>query len=231
MGLTPARILEHRLSAAERSGGTSSDAIYARVEQIILGKDLKGRILDFGAGVGNLTRRLLACQRFEHVAASDIRRIPHDLEGMVEWIEQDLNMPLEGHKEAFDAIVAVEIIEHLENPRMMMREMWRTLIPGGTIILTTPNNESLRSMAALFFRGHYVAFSDSCYPAHITALLRKDFLRIFGESGFLAPEFYFTDDGGIPGRPSITWQQVSFGLLRGLRFSDNIVAVARKPCQ
>jgi SAM-dependent methyltransferase len=221
--------MEKRLSAAEASGGISSDAIYACIEQLILKKDLKGKIFDYGAGMGHMTRKLLACRRFEHVAAADIRGIPSDLEGIVEWIQQDLNVPLIGHDEAFSTIVAVEVIEHLENPRMVMRELTRTLIPGGTIILTTPNNESLRSLAALLVRGHYVAFSDSCYPAHITALLRKDFLRIFGEVGLLPPEFYFSDVGGIPGKPNITWQRVSFGLLCGLRFSDNIVAVARKP--
>ena len=90
---------------------------------------------------------------------------------------------------------------------MVMRELSRTLIPGGTLILTTPNNESLRSLAALLVRGHYVAFSDSCYPAHITPLLRKDFMRICEEGRLLPPEFYFSGVGGIPGKPSITWQR------------------------
>ena len=229
MDLTSTRTMEHRLSAAEASGGISSDAIYECIEQLILNKNLTGKIFDYGAGMGHMTRRLLACQRFEHVAAADIRGIPSDLEGRVEWIQQDLNIPLMGHDEAFSTIVAVEVIEHLENPRMVMRELSRALIPGGTIVLSTPNNESLRSLAALLARGHYVAFSDSCYPAHITALLRKDFMRICEEVGLLPPEFYFSGVGGIPGKPSISWQRVSFGLLRGLRFSDNVVAVARKP--
>lgn len=135
----------------------------------------------------------------------------------------DLNIPLEGHNDAFDAIVAVGVIEHLEKPRMMIREMWRTLIPVRRIILTTSNNESLPSGAALFSRSYYVACSDSCYPARTAALLPKDFPRIFGESGFLVLEFHLTNDSGIPGEPSM-----SFGLLRGVRFSDNIVAVTEK---
>jgi len=74
-----------------------------------------------------------------------------------------------------------------------------------------------------------VAFSDSCYPAHITALDRKDLARICSEAGFDVPQFYFTDNGGLPAYPSMTWQSFSFGLLRGLRFSDNIIAMAKKP--
>jgi len=223
------RTSAQRLIAAEQSGGISADAIYSRVEQLLVARNLRGKILDYGAGVGHLTQRLIEGRRFQSVAAADIRAVPNDLAGLVEWIQQDLNDPIQGSGAGFDVLVAVEIIEHLENPRQMIREVWRLLKPGGTAILTTPNNESLRSLAALLVRGHYVAFSDSCYPAHITALLRKDFKRMFEECGFLATEFQFTDDGGIPGRPSISWQQVSLGLLRGLRFSDNIIAVARKP--
>ena len=229
MSLTPDWVLEHRSHAAERSGGISSEAIYQCVERVITEKNLTGSVLDYGAGVGNLSRRLLAGKRFQHIAAADIRAVPGDLDGLIEWIEQDLNAPMAGRDGWFDAVVAVEVIEHLENPRLMIREMWRLLNPGGTAIVTTPNNESWRSVASLLARGHFVAFSDSCYPAHITALLRRDFTRIFQEAGFSAPEFYFTNDGGIPGNPSVSWQKVSLGRLRGLRFSDNIAAVAKKP--
>jgi hypothetical protein len=44
--------MEHRLSAAEASGGISSDAIYACIEQLILNKNLTGKIFDYGAGSG-----------------------------------------------------------------------------------------------------------------------------------------------------------------------------------
>lgn len=39
----------------------------------------------------------------------------------------------------FDAIVAGELIEHLENPGLFLRNMHRHLKPGGTIIISTPN--------------------------------------------------------------------------------------------
>jgi 2-polyprenyl-3-methyl-5-hydroxy-6-metoxy-1,4-benzoquinol methylase len=121
------------------------------------------------------------------------------------------------------------VIEHLENPRQVAREWFRILKPGGTLILSTPNNESIRSLMALLVRGHYVAFLDSCYPAHITALLRKDLVRILTEAGFSDVRFHFTDHGGLPKLPAVSWQQVSWGLLNGCRFSDNVIATARVP--
>jgi len=217
-----------RAKAAELSGGISSNVIYSAIERAIAARGLRGAVLDYGAGVGDLTRRLVRLDRFESVSAADIMRRPAGLD-QVNWIEQDLNEPMQGYDGAFDAVIAAEVIEHLENPRFTVREIARLLKPGGTAIVSTPNNESWRSFVALLIRGHYAAFGALSYPAHITALLRKDFTRIFQEAKLEAPEFYFTDNGGIPGKPNFTWQKASFGLLRGLRFSDNVVAVAKKP--
>ena len=222
-------IWESRLRAAKLSGGVSSEAIHSMICRVVEAKELRGKVLDFGAGVGDLTRRLLAMKRFDHVAAADIVTSPADLEGAVEWTVHDLNVTFPGHDSAFDVVVASEVIEHLENPRFVMREIYRILRPGGTVLVSTPNNESWRSLLSLMVRGHYVAFCESSYPAHIVALLRQDLSRIFSEAKLALPEFYYTGEGGIPCKPSITWQRISFNFLKGRRFSDNILAVANKP--
>jgi len=222
-------IHRQRVLAAEASKGISSNKIYDMIERVILARNLGGKVLDYGAGVGHLTRRLLALNRFDAVAAADIMPAPADLASAVEWIEQDLNEPVPEHGNAFDVVVAAEIVEHLENPRFMIREVFRILRPGGVALITTPNNESWRSLAALLIRGNYAAFGELSYPAHITPLLRKDFTRAFREAGFPNPEFYFTNVGSIPGKPVFTWQQIGFGILKGKRYSDNFMAVAAKP--
>lgn len=223
-----AQLHHERVKAAEASGGTSSNAVYSAIERVIESENLTGDVLDYGAGIGDFTRRLLRLGRFTSVSAIDILPKPAEFDSL-RWIQQDLNEPIEGYEGAFDVVIAAEVIEHLENPRFTVRQLARLVKGGGTLILSTPNNESWRSLVALVARGHYVYFGDSSYPAHITALLRKDFSRILAESKLTAPNFYFTDHGGIPGHPTLTWQQVSLGLLRGLRFSDNVIAVARKP--
>jgi 2-polyprenyl-3-methyl-5-hydroxy-6-metoxy-1,4-benzoquinol methylase len=130
---------------------------------------------------------------------------------------------------SFDAVLLVEVIEHLENPRFVARELFRLLRPRGTLILTTPNNESWHALISVAVRGHLVAFEDADCPAHITPLLRADLRHILQEAGFDPPLFAFTDHGVVPKRTRVTWQRLSFGRLRGLRFSDNLLCVARRP--
>lgn len=217
-----------RRQAAEASGGTSSDDIYSTIEETLVDYQLGGSILDYGAGIGNLSKRLLSMGRFETFYAADLMDKPHGLDG-VAWLKADLNDPIQGYDSYFDVVVAAEVIEHLENPRSMVRDMFRLCRPGGYLVLTTPNNESLRAIISLLARGHYVAFNDGCYPAHITALLRKDLSRILLEAGFRPPSFRFAQKGAVPGFTQFTWQGASYGLLRGARFSDGVLAVTQKP--
>ena len=219
---------EARVNAANASGGVSNDAIYRAILRVLEELDSKGSILDLGSGTGSLARQLAQSRKYNSVWAADLMEKPADL-GDVQWIRADLNDPLPQPDATFDVIVAAEVIEHLENPRSMMREIFRLLKPAGHAVISTPNNESWRSLISLVARGHYVAFCNGSYPAHITALLRRDLERIAVEAGFDPPEFRFTNVGGIPGKPTTSWQTVSAGLLKGLRFSDNVIGVCRKP--
>jgi hypothetical protein len=120
------------------------------------------------------------------------------------------------------------VIEHLENPRQVFRNLHKLLVPGGTLVLTTPNQESIRSYMALLFGGHFVSFLGASYPAHITALLREDLRRICAETGFGSPSFLYSGVGAVPKLTRLTWQGVSFGLFKGRLFSDNVGMVVKR---
>jgi 2-polyprenyl-3-methyl-5-hydroxy-6-metoxy-1,4-benzoquinol methylase len=218
-----------RRNAAEASGGTSDPVIHSLFKKLLLDLELKGDLLDFGAGKGVLTQTILRLDRFDSITAADLMVAPPDLARQVKWITGDLNEPLKLPECVFDVIVAAEVIEHLENPRALAREWFRLLRPNGKLILSTPNNESWRSFLSLLFRGQYALFQSANYPAHITPLLRCDIERCLTEAGFENPAFLFTDYGTLPRFPELLWQSLSGGLLKGLRYSDNLLAFTSKP--
>lgn len=219
---------ERRLQAALVSKGTSGDDIYAAALVAARGMSLAGRVLEFGAGTGTLIGRLIEDGYECALTGADLLPRPEGLPEKVAWIQADLNAPLPCPDSSFDAIISTEVLEHLENPRAVFREWSRLLRPGGGLLLTTPNQESIRSLASLILRGHHVAFLDESYPAHLTALVRRDLERLCKEVGFEPPTFSYTDNGAVPKWTCLTWQRLSFGLLRGRWFSDNLVAVTRR---
>lgn len=220
---------QQRKISAEFSAGISNSGIYACFETLLKEHSASGIVLDWGAGKGLLTRRLLDLNLFGSIIAVDIQPKPQLFDPVVTWMQSDLNNPLDLESKIFDTIVSAEVIEHLENPRATVREWFRLLKPGGLLIFSTPNNESWRSILALAIRGHFVDFGDLSYPAHITALVRQDISRILKESGFPNPQFSFTNSGRIPKFPQYRWQKIPFGSFHGLRFSDNILTIVRKP--
>lgn len=223
---------ETRLAAAMRSGGVSSAPIHRAVlDAALRSAGNPGVILDFGSGTGGLLPLLAAAYPRAELHAVDIMERPGDLPPAVTWRRGDLNTEMPIPASTYDLVLAVEVIEHLENPRQTVREVARLLRPGGVAVLSTPNTGSIRSLVTLAFRGHHAQFDNSNYPAHITPVGEVDFWRMAAEAGLALDRFFYTDDGVVPKLLSRRWRDVPLvgRRLRGRRFSDNFGAVLRKP--
>jgi SAM-dependent methyltransferase len=46
---------------------------------------------------------------------------------------------------SFDCVVAVEVLEHVEEDESFVREVKRVLKPGGLFLMTTPNGDSVKN--------------------------------------------------------------------------------------
>jgi 2-polyprenyl-3-methyl-5-hydroxy-6-metoxy-1,4-benzoquinol methylase len=76
------------------------------------------------------------------------------------------------HQKEYSQIVAVEVIEHLDNPRQFLRDLYAILKPGGKLIVTTPNPLSAMSIALSLTQERYYVFDRSCYftTGHVTLI-------------------------------------------------------------
>lgn len=219
----------HEASArAAMSGGISGDPIYRLVARVLRESEPRaGTLIDVGCGRGGLAAALEGL--FERYVGCDLVAYEGFPQGpKVSFVQADLNrVPLPLETGSADVVAAVEIIEHLENPRAFMRELVRLARPGGLVVVTTPNQLSLLSKLTLVTKNEFNAFQASAglYPAHITALLEQDLRHIAAESGLERVEVRYTDSGRVP-FTRYHWP-VRLGL-RGRWFSDNVLLAGRK---
>lgn len=141
-------------------------------------------LLDLAAGSGSMSLRMQDLG-FK-VTATDYVSENFRLDS-VPFVQADLNGAFSlAFRESFQAIIASEIIEHLENPRHFARECFKLLRPGGRILLSTPNVESSGSKASFIRSGSFCWFSEKDYysQGHITPLTQWQIDKSFAEAGF-----------------------------------------------
>jgi SAM-dependent methyltransferase len=64
----------------------------------------------------------------------------------------DLNEPLPLEDAGFDAVLSLATLEHLDEPDLHLREIYRTLKPRGTLLLTTPSPRGKPVLEFLAYR-------------------------------------------------------------------------------
>lgn len=114
------------------------------------GVPLQGRVVDFGCGPGYLLDKLVtrnvACEGADF-SPDSLEMVTKRLAGNPSFRGVTLlrSLPSELPGGAFDTLFLVETIEHLldDDLEPTIRELHRVLKPGGTVIVTTPNNEDL----------------------------------------------------------------------------------------
>ena len=208
---------------ARLSLGRSHQRIYRIVSDVLAARDAGGVLADVGCGSGELWQALRG--RFRSCLGVDAVRyegLPPDVEFHAANLDAGLPLP----DASVDAAAAVEVIEHLENPRAFVRELTRVVRPGGWIVVTTPNQLSALSLLTLVVKGRFSAFQDSSYPAHRTALLEIDLRRIMAECGLTGVAVTFTRLGRLP---LSSWHYPdAAAALAPRRLSDNIVIAGRR---
>ncbi len=156
-------------------------------------------VLDLGAGPGNFTAYLHNAG-YAVVAVDideeDYRRAGHS---SAPFLEANLDEALPEFAGPVGGAVAIEVVEHLENPLRFIRSIADVLPDGGWLIVTTPNVLSISSKLELMVRNHHFEFSDESYRTngHISPVSLHQLERIAGRVG-LRVEAVTYNVGRIP---------------------------------
>jgi SAM-dependent methyltransferase len=113
-------------------------------------------VLDSATGFGALAQRIIDYNPQINIDCNDLdSRIM--TKGATKICSVDLNNNFDFGKK-YDVILAVEIIEHLENPFHFIRNLHQNLKKDGIIILTTPNTDSFFDRLFFLIYGHHYYF-------------------------------------------------------------------------
>ena len=137
------------IAAIWRTRGSTYEEI-ARVIKNLLEENRSAKFLDLGCSNGGLTLELA-----ERIGTSEI----YGIEIADEWREQlkdkgikvywtDLNEVLPLENEAFDVVHSNQVLEHIYNTDLHIKEIHRILKRGGYAIISTPN---LAALYNIFF--------------------------------------------------------------------------------
>ena len=131
---------------------------------------IKGKILENGCGVGmyveHLTPfggRILGLEFDFERAAEAARNSPCIFNAAGEFL------PLPSG--AFDLILSHEVIEHVGDDRLAVREMVRVLQPGGRIVLFCPNRGYPFETHGIYWKGEYY-FGNKLFVNYLPRIWR-----------------------------------------------------------
>lgn len=102
-------------------------------------KLISGKVLEIGSGEGYGLKILAPLTEEYH--AVDKFKTQLEETGSIRFYQMNVP-PLVGIQDNyFDYVVSFQVIEHIPNDELFLREIYRVLKPGGKVILTTPNLE------------------------------------------------------------------------------------------
>lgn len=171
---------------------------YAPVVALVERHGRRGPLLDLGSGDGAFLA-LLREQGWSDVQGlepdPDARRIAVEERGLA--VTAGMFPEVVPPGSAFATICMLEAIEHLFDPLGALREIHRLLVPGGRLIVTTPNVEGLE------FRLLGARAVSLQVPRHLYFFTPSSFTRMLEEAG-LRPVMVRTD-GSTTGLTRSLW--------------------------
>jgi len=193
------------------------------------------RLLEVGSGMGHLVGQLE--DTFEtygmdlnHWAVNKSKDVVGETNLQTASAQE---LPFTDH--SFNVVIIKHIVGHLPDPRKAIQEIGRVIEPGGTLILATPNLDSLLKP----WKGKsWIGYQD---PTHISLKRPAEWLSLIEGAGFQLIKVFSDGFWDVPYVRFVPRQiqKLFFGSLGGLqaitgivflptRWGESIVVIAKK---
>jgi SAM-dependent methyltransferase len=158
-----------------------------RLDQVLVHLPHRGRVLEMGCGAGRFLRAIHLHRPELELVGADVSR--HALEILSQtspeietrWVE-DTSLPAAGGE--FDAILAMDVLEHVADPDHTLAEIRRVLAPGGFFHLHVPCESDPRSLWRWLPGQRGERGLKRRLGGHIQSFRRVEILRRLRASGF-----------------------------------------------
>lgn len=139
---------------------------------------LDAPISDIGAS-GGVFLRGLQSHGFTNLTAIDIDNyLQDDVKNSFTFVAANLNFePIPLADQSQEVVTCLSVMEHLENPFHLAREIHRILKPGGLCIMSIPNAFHIWSKISFLLHGNLTDWNEK--NAHITFLPKAVFQKIY----------------------------------------------------
>lgn len=143
-----------------------------RLEMILqaAGERIQGRILENGCGVGMYVEHIsplggeVIGLEYDFERASQARgNSPHILSATGEFLPLQTSM--------FDLILSHEVIEHVQDDSLAIREMVRALKPGGRVLIFCPNRGYPFETHGIYWKSKYY-FGNKLFVNYLPRVMR-----------------------------------------------------------
>ena len=148
-------------------------------------------MLDVGCGDGYLSK-LLVERGFEATAIERPGGYSDAFPSGVKLIEADLEHGLPELREQYDYILCADILEHLREPALLLRQLAAALAPGGCLIASLPNSGNLWFRLNILF-GRFPQDDKGLFDrTHLRFYMWKGWVELMRKGGFRIVEVHPT---------------------------------------
>lgn len=182
----------------------SADSSHGRILERLSSRPA-ARILDLGCSGGALAQRLSAAGH--EVTGVDLVEVPGVRQRTARFVRADLDNGIPPEVgDGFDVVLAADVLEHLREPRRLVRDARRVLRKDGSLVVCVPNVSHWypRLRVSLGFFGY-----DQRGPldrGHLRFFTRRSIVRLVEHEGFRVRDVASVglpfEVLGIDGRPA-----------------------------